>query len=255
MSECWRLEQAESCPITIEEAKRSERRGLEWEAGAKEAIPSEDNTRRSSMRRHWDIFKKSAPHFPVKHLIDNLEPKNEKKFWRSFKKIYFLIWGLFIFVDFLWATVDLLHFSPLPIFSSNPIIITNQNLSDSGKIAGVSNDADNEIIKSPSPQSSEPIYLSPALNSTVNKADISLTILNGSGKAGQAAVLKKKLEGLGFKVASIGTVKTAIATMVIYHHDSPDKAKLVAEALSDYHPTIQISPDIDTDVLIIIGKK
>jgi LCP family protein required for cell wall assembly len=73
---------------------------------------------------------------------------------------------------------------------------------------------------------------SPASTVTVNKAEVHVSVLNGSGASGRATTIKDALVGGGFSLATVGGNATSTAATKIYYPSTrSDSAATVAAAL------------------------
>lgn len=203
------------------------------------------------MRRHFDLIKRIPPISRNHPLTDLKQLAGKGTFLHRFRKIYFFLWTMLVLVDLIWATSDLIHWRSLNLFYSRPVIYSNQDLADFGEVAGT------QTILPPTSPSPQPTP-SPEVSSApiMEKSQVTISILNGSGKKGAATALKKELERTDFAVSSVGTAKKIYNNTLIYYKDSRDKAKLVQEALVGREPELQQSSATGKyDILIVVGKK
>lgn len=106
------------------------------------------------------------------------------------------------------------------------------------------------VTQTPSPQ---------AIVQTINKADWSLEILNGSTKTGAASALAEKLTAKGYQIIKIGNNPENSATSQVFFSDSKkDQAGLFLEDIKDGlpNPTNAGSlKDSTASARIIIGEE
>jgi hypothetical protein len=92
----------------------------------------------------------------------------------------------------------------------------------------------------------------------VNKADITVRVLNGSGKSGDAAKVRDILKEAGFTVTSIGnTTATYEKTNIYYKKDGISDAVQVQNALTDYQTELIEDENLvgsESKILVIVGK-
>jgi len=121
------------------------------------------------------------------------------------------------------------------------------------------------IKPSPDQEQINPTATSSATPSATSSANIDLssytiTVLNGSGKAGEAGRLEKVLEDNGFNVTETGNADSSDyeKTEVLFKERVPDEAKLPLDKLlkSIYSLDIEknLEENAETDIVIIIGK-
>jgi hypothetical protein len=94
----------------------------------------------------------------------------------------------------------------------------------------------------------------------IDKQSFSIRILNGNGVAGEAAVLKKDLEGKGFKVGTIGNAQAKYETTLVYYlSDKKKEAELVQSNLTGRTVELKESKASligkDYQILVVMGKK
>ena len=131
-----------------------------------------------------------------------------------------------------------------------------------GPFAAISPFAKQEV-SSPTPQvvSSPIIESSPSATSGVDKAQPSLRILNGSGIAGLASSAKDFIEGLGWRVATVGNANTYDyeQTQIKLKNDFSKYQEPLIKDLSDKYSvkvsSSTLSSTDSADIEIIIGKK
>jgi len=106
---------------------------------------------------------------------------------------------------------------------------------------------DSDTIHSQSKQS---------ISTTLNKLELKIKILNGSGKSKQAANAKERLEQAGYMIASIDTANNIYNTSIIYHNK--DKSENLDDIFNILEVTAksEIDPNItkEYDYVIVIGK-
>ncbi len=131
-----------------------------------------------------------------------------------------------------------------------------------GPFAAISPFAKQEV-SSPTPQvvSSPIVESSPSATSGVDKAQPSLRILNGSGIAGLASSAKDFIEGLGWRVATVGNANTYDyeQTQIKLKNDFSKYQEPLIKDLSDKY-SVKVSSSTlsftdSADIEIIIGKK
>lgn len=120
----------------------------------------------------------------------------------------------------------------------------------------------NTVTATPTP-APEPTRAPTPTPSAVNKSDISINVLNGSGITGAAAKLETSLDSEGYNVVSRGNADNSDYTdTIIQAKDTVSDDYL--DALSEFlSKTYSVSPEIETasgsaddaDVTIIIGSK
>lgn len=95
-------------------------------------------------------------------------------------------------------------------------------------------------------------------NNQIDKSQIQIKILNGSGKSGMATSTKSKLESLGFTIDSVGTAKNTYQKTVIYYNtDKKDLAVILQLALENQNISLQENPTLTNgfDLLLVVGQK
>lgn len=91
-----------------------------------------------------------------------------------------------------------------------------------------------------------------------SKSAITMRILNGSGTAGQAALLRTQLQKDGFTVRSIATARTRRATTMIYYASGKrPEAEYVASFITGRVLEFEESANLTTPdtLLVIVGTK
>lgn len=141
--------------------------------------------------------------------------------------------------------------------SENSKKITPQVSSNAESPVNPSNDlknatAENQITK----DSTQQINSTNTAQNTLNKMELKIKILNGSGKSGIAASAKDKLEQNGYVVAETGTAKNLYNTTFVYYRQ--DKAEAVQEISQALNIEIKSEENNDLvrnyDLLIVLGK-
>lgn len=104
--------------------------------------------------------------------------------------------------------------------------------------------------------------VSPTLETTPTappeKSTISLSILNGSGTAGQANTLRGHLEAEGFSIRRIAVAPVTRQTTILYYQiNKRAEAELVASFIPDRVIEFEENTDLASpdDVLVIVGEK
>jgi hypothetical protein len=91
----------------------------------------------------------------------------------------------------------------------------------------------------------------------IDKAAISIQILNGNGKEGSALKMKEELEDKGFKVGSIGEADNYDykQTIIKYKLGKRDEADLVQDSIPKNESVVlkQLISGQDFDIIIIVG--
>lgn len=94
---------------------------------------------------------------------------------------------------------------------------------------------------------------------SVNKATLSIEVLNGNGISNSASEIKAILETAGFTIAKTANAKTFsyANTIVYYKTGKEDGANLVKEALAARTVTTEKSDDVckTYDIVVVVGKK
>lgn len=109
------------------------------------------------------------------------------------------------------------------------------------------------VDSSPSPSAS------PATK--VNRSSVKVRVLNGSGTTGKAASVKDLLEGLGWKVASIGNADNSdyANTEVRVKASAKDYLDTMVADLSDKYSASAASKSLDAsasaDIEVVVGAK
>ncbi len=120
-----------------------------------------------------------------------------------------------------------------------------------------------EEVASPTPESVSSPVSSPSASpeEEVDKSEPAIRVLNGTGVAGLAASVKDFLEGLGWKVATIGNADSSDFTnTVIKFKEGFEKfeSALVADLENDYSVEVS-SEELDAtdsaDIEITVGEK
>lgn len=98
----------------------------------------------------------------------------------------------------------------------------------------------------------------PPVPPPVNKADVTIRVLNGNGKTGSAAKVRDILKEAGFTVTSIGNSKTTYQkTTIYYKKDGLSEAKLVQDALADYQTELIEDENLvgsESNLLVVVGQ-
>ncbi len=121
---------------------------------------------------------------------------------------------------------------------------------------------------SPTPASSPFVESSPILEtspspdtSSLKRGDVTVKVLNGSGVTGKAATVKDFLEGLGWKVSSIGNADNSdyATTQVEFKSDSAKYKDLMINDLSSKYSasasTKSLESSSSADLVVIVGTK
>ncbi|MBI4022927.1 LytR C-terminal domain-containing protein [Candidatus Berkelbacteria bacterium] len=92
--------------------------------------------------------------------------------------------------------------------------------------------------------------------SQVDRASLTVRVLNGGGPAGAAAALRDRLEAGGYRVLSVGNaINPHARTTVYYATGFEEQAQTLANDLSESTPIlIQSSIASPADVLVVIGS-
>lgn len=119
---------------------------------------------------------------------------------------------------------------------------------------------------SPTPTSSPFSFTSPSPVATtsatrINKAEAKIRVLNGSGKAGMASVVKEFLESKGYKVTSIGNADSFdfAQTVIRFKQTFKNFQEALLVDLSDKY-SVKVSGDAleatdSADIEVIAGSK
>lgn len=119
---------------------------------------------------------------------------------------------------------------------------------------------------SPTPSASPFVVSSPVAEPSpssgdLDKSEVSIRILNGSGVTGKAAAVKDFLEGLGWKVVKIGNANSSdlATTEVRFKEDSRKFEDLIIGDLADKYDAAAISDDLEAsdsaDIEVTVGVK
>lgn len=118
-----------------------------------------------------------------------------------------------------------------------------------------------DIIESPSPQ----VFSTPSPESSptanLDRSELEIRILNGSGKAGAASTVKDFLEGKGYKVGKVGNAENYDFTQTVLRFKQSLKAfqELMVSDMSDDYSVSVSTDDLDAtdsaDVEVIVGTK
>lgn len=115
---------------------------------------------------------------------------------------------------------------------------------------------------SPTPQTiSSPVPEESPVSETMDKSKPSIRVLNGSGVAGVASSFKDFIEGLGYKVASLGNADSYdfTQTEVRFKEDFKSYEDTLVSDLSDKYSVKVSSDDLESsdsaDIEIIVGTK
>jgi len=109
-------------------------------------------------------------------------------------------------------------------------------------------------LLSPSPEASPEV-------SEIDKSEPQIRVLNGSGIAGVATSFKDFIEGLGYKVASIGNADNYdfAQTEIRFKEDFKDYESIIVSDLSSKYSVEVSSDDLESsdsaDIEIIVGAK
>jgi len=90
----------------------------------------------------------------------------------------------------------------------------------------------------------------------LDKSALSISVLNGSGKAGAAASLRAILEAAGFKVSKVGNTEKTLQSRLEIKDSKNDYAALVVEVIADKYIVDKIVSLAETeavDAVFIIG--
>jgi polyisoprenyl-teichoic acid--peptidoglycan teichoic acid transferase len=106
-----------------------------------------------------------------------------------------------------------------------------------------------------------PVFDDTPIQSIPSYKPANIEIQNGTWRAGMAARMKKKLEGSGFRISTIGNTKERpLEQSGIYTVTSSEVTGILQGLVKELHipiketPPIDISPTSTTDVLIILGE-
>jgi hypothetical protein len=92
----------------------------------------------------------------------------------------------------------------------------------------------------------------------INKASISIQVLNGNGISGSAADVEATLETAGFSVTSVTNAKkfTYTSSIIYYKTGKTDEANAVKDALPNLVTELENSDTLTTsyDIVIVVGK-
>lgn len=99
----------------------------------------------------------------------------------------------------------------------------------------------------------------PTEEASANLSAYSISILNGSGRAGEASTLQKSLDGKGFNVEKIGNAETPVLKTVISAKKAVsaafiDKLKKELSATYTLDDVQVLANSSDVDVVIVIGS-
>ncbi|MEK7581629.1 MAG: LytR C-terminal domain-containing protein [Patescibacteria group bacterium] len=119
---------------------------------------------------------------------------------------------------------------------------------------------------SPTPTSSPFVESSPLTESSpqasaVDKSVVKVRVLNGSGTTGKAASVKDFLEGLGWKVVTIGNADSSdfATTEVRFRTTTKDYETAIVDDLSDKYSAKASSDNLEStdsaDIEVIVGAK
>ncbi len=102
---------------------------------------------------------------------------------------------------------------------------------------------------------------SPSPDTNLDKSKPSIRVLNGSGTAGKASAVKDFLEGLGYKVASIGNADSYDfeKSEVRFKEDFKQFEVVIVEDLSQKYSATASSDDLESsdsaDIEVIVGSE
>lgn len=125
---------------------------------------------------------------------------------------------------------------------------------------------DSQATPTPSPElfgvtdSPEPTTESTATPEPADKAEIAISILNGTGIGGEAGFLQDKLEALGYSKIEVGNASDLgqETTTVTFSPDLPDSIteEITEELESIYEDvTVKTSSSISADIQIVTGLR
>jgi len=93
----------------------------------------------------------------------------------------------------------------------------------------------------------------------VNKGEIKIEVLNGTGIAREASFLKEKLQGLGFKIIEVGNTEEQYEAAQFLLSESLPQGLIdeVGNLLKNVYKEVktQTSEDLDVDISIITGLR
>ena len=100
---------------------------------------------------------------------------------------------------------------------------------------------------------------SPAAVVQVDRADLKVQVLNGSGVKGEAARAKEYLEGLGYKDVKVGNADTdAGLTVVEFKKSAAKYVDTLTNDLSKKYklgPNVNLNEDAEFDVIVTLGAE
>ncbi len=121
---------------------------------------------------------------------------------------------------------------------------------------------------SPTPESSPYVESTPIIESSpspeasaLKRGDVTVKVVNGSGTTGKAATVRDFLEGLGWKVSSIGNVENSdyATTEVQFKSDSVEFKDLMISDLSSKYSAgaskVSLESSSSADLVVIVGAK
>lgn len=109
------------------------------------------------------------------------------------------------------------------------------------------------FFTSPSPESSP--------QAALNKSEVAIRVLNGSGKAGAASTVKDFLEQRGYKVAALGNAANFDFTQTVIRLKETAKKfeELILADLSDNYSVLVSNDNLEAtdsaDIEVIVGTK
>ncbi len=111
----------------------------------------------------------------------------------------------------------------------------------------------------PAPTSAPTPELTPTATPapTIAKSDITVKVSNGSGKTGEAAKVGKQVEGMGYKVDSLGNAPDQTGTTIVLSKSLASQKDLVEAEFKKEFPAATITSsteDTTPKIQITIGK-
>lgn len=213
------------------------------------------------MGKSLDIIKapKQKPITP-NTLGNNDREKDKDKFFDTPRReehsdplLFYLVLGLCAIILLVALSVWLIYKSFNQSSSKSDETKTESTTSTTSDSAAVTDKSTTEEKTTPTETTKE------TTDSSVNKAEVKIRIVNGNGRNGEAALMKTALEDDGFKNITTGNAASRYSTTLIYYNTGKiAEAKAVEKIISaKYKTSLMEDPNItkSNDVVVALGEK
>ena len=204
-------------------------------------------------------FKEVKKTKPAQEPSQSASPDIPKK-QSSLLNIKFL-WTLFVILLMIlgWQNFDFIK----KLFVKETVSVeTSQQATDTPtEQTSETSQAETQTTTPTTQAPTSPITTAPAtpVPVAIDKASITIKVLNGNGITGRAATVTSLLTTAGFKVSSTTNAKRfTYATTIVYFHDGKQaEADLVKAALPTYSVTTVMDNSVTstTNLVVVVGKK